>query len=602
MAVKLPTLNPIALPQSAPAGRIQVQAPDTSNYESAQTESLGKVASTIDTVLHQQTVNAADTFSKDAAIKYQAQFDDLFEGKDGLKYKKGQEAYTTGYADTVAKLKQYKESILAANPDASEYTKAFTTQKFNQMDEKFHSTLTTWAGKTQADHEAAVSEATTTIYQKDLIHDMALYNPNDPTTLGEIKTTLAKISVNREDSAIKNGLMQVDANGVKTVDATVQVQIAKDKSDGLYHAIANVAATPGQAQKAQQLYEEFAPQLDEVNKPLLKTKIETAALNDKSLKNVQSLIGGAKTPDQVKAAIMDIKDPKEQTATLNAYYNFTSKMDRIANIADKESYNNGYAYIVSRQQGSNPFTTIDELHRDSVYQGLKIKDAKKVEALDHLILAPKNSNQEQLDKVSQAYVGGQFKDMSVQDKDLLIAGLDKTARNRYSRLWEEANVESKTAQSKSQQWMLTNLDEQMQSAGIIKKQYGKYSNKDQIKINEARNEMIDQWKNFSKFPDPNSEEAKNYIKDFAFKHLKDELAVPEPPAGAKKAAAAPNVFKTGEKNETTSVTTGAPLDQSVINARVDSSKKFKTIYGRWPQTGTNELDNYIAFGNKDGKK
>lgn len=538
----VPTLNRISPADTSNADRLNVRVPDNTEAVAQQGQAVENVTKSIGDYITTQQNYAADTAGKYAAVEYYQDKNNRFDGKDGIKYKQGD--LDPLYKDYQDKSDLKKQEILARYKDADPRTQAEVKRNLQDVDAKFYDRETTWYGKASNEHEQKTTDDTVAMQKLDLVHQAGLIDPKNPNTFQPFEQTLKEMSDARHISGLKNGTVQrttdSDGNVVYKYDPSVRLQMAKDASDGIFKAISNVAAT-GHTDIAQVMSDKYSTQLDEVNKPLLKEKIAKQEFQNQSMlefSKIKSLPAAEQISsiDNIKGSAGQSEGDVEKLRenVLSLVNSHTLKVDNIKRRASKDNYNDLFNYVNNRQQSGNPFVDVTAMNNDdyvkSVMDQKLITDPKQILSLQHMIQAPKDSNQEIKNNAFDKLFNGDFKGMEPADFNQVVAGLNPTDRNMFQRKYTDANTESKSEENQNIKFMGTQLTREMQDAKIIKKDArGHWSNKDEIKINEARSEMMSYA---DKFPANTSNKDRSaWIKTYVADHLVNEGDVPQAPLG-----------------------------------------------------------------------
>lgn len=502
--VDIPVLDKIERAGPTSVGRLDVQPIDTQQAAAPQNQAASSLVNETVQYIRAEEAFAADTAAKSRAVEFQAFFDRNFEGKDGLKYKKGEQAYTTDLKNFSDGVKQFKSTLIT--DDMSDSARSAVTAKLEEMELKFNQTLGGWAGKVQSDHEQTVTAATTDILKRDLMNDVAYVDPANPESTKLVDIGLAKIGLNIEDSAKKNGF--------KPNDPVVVNQIAKEKNDAIYDAVANLA-NAGDVERAQHLYDKYENQLNQVSKPRLKEKIQKASTEKEALR-ISNQVSNL-PPEQIQVELGKIKDLALKEQVEKNISDHLTRMDNIKTKNFKTAYQTGQRIIDDRRNSGRAFVSLNEALTDKevgplVSEAYNRADASGRKAMEQSIVAPKNSDQKSLDKVSRAYTNGEFQGMSADTLNETMVGLNERARTRYRNLWERANDQNDGDSDKSRRWMLKTLEEQLIVKEVIRpKRFGNHTSEDLEVLNQYKDKMMEGFDTFSKFPTPNSTEGKQYV-------------------------------------------------------------------------------------------
>lgn len=586
MAIQIPRLTPIQQSQPVGSGQITAQPRDVLGIQEQQSNAFEKTLSEVEQHYQNEQKIAAESVSSTAAVKYQEKFDQLFEGPNGLKYKKGEAAYTTEYDNAIKELKKHKDEVFSQYEGMSDIAKSAINKKFREMDSKFNSTLTTWQGKTYNDHADGVNESLAEIHKRQAIHDLALYNRNDPKSLKPFEDTLRAIVSNRQKQGKRNYEVSVDENGVATYEPNVLVKIGKDTSDAVYNAISNLAATKGRAKDAEHLLEKYGNYLDEKNRPALKKQIAEAALKSDALSTAYDLIGKAVPRDEALKKLDDLakKNPELAAEARKAYYDHEVQAERLSNIESDTAFNDLAKYVTAKQKSGDPFISEFQMMSDSyVARTLtKIKDSKKQEAIIQQVVMPKSSSPAAKSRLYDVMLHRpeEFKALDLPTSDLLV-GLDKKDRDRAEKVWRDMNTETKAERRMIYKEMDNELFQSLIDAKIIKKNFlGKLSTADEIKLHEAQDKMLEHIVELPAGTNP--DERKKWITEFVKKAIKEKQEappLPEPKKFENKTVTEP---PSHEDKKDALMKTPAKMPESQLDQMKLALEDFKKEYKRVP--------------------
>jgi len=122
----------------------------------------------------------------------------------------------------------------------------------------------------------------------------------------------------------------------------------------------------------------------------------------------------------------------------------------------------------------------------------------QLKSLKQLVVAPKDSNPINRNKAFTSFYNGEFKGMEQAIFNEMLVGLNKQDRNRLEKLYQKYNSPLTTPEEIRQMNDLgSNLTKQLQAVGYVSKQqnFNSYSNREQIKITQAQNELMDELGN-----------------------------------------------------------------------------------------------------------
>lgn len=605
MAVQVPTLNRNAEQDQASTGRVDFKPIDTSAGNNLVNKAANSLADKVGDFVVAEQKNTADTKANEAAVKYHQYLEQAFEGDGGVKYVKGDP--TDAYKQFDENSKNKYNEILNENPDLPSYTKDAIKAKLGGVVAKFYDKKTTAFGKQSADYTTSVTNSAVDIGKQGLLDATTGYDPSKPETQVAFEKQLMEIEDLRTKEGLKNGTAKEikDADG-KVIgyknDPILNRQLAKDLSDGVYGAINNLNAA-GDVETAKHLTEKYKQYLDignraKIEKETLKASQDADAKD--AFSSVQSLPAA-----QAMASLEKIKDPDVQEKAMKLLDDYQRRQKNALDRGQKNNYDAAANYVLDRQK-NNPFVSASEMEDDPMIKRLMgigeqdRMDPKQRLALQHLVQQPKESDISKLSEVQQMMIDGKFKGMSAQEFNLNVASLNKSDRTRITTQWMKQNDSSKTGEAQEVKWMGTRLREEMNNAGLIKRNaFGKYSNTDINKITAATNDLID---GHDKLPPGLSLKDQNdYVKKFVADHLKEGGAIPQAPVPIKfnggGSKPTPSVAPISAVKPDTSKVPGVTPAPQTLDFLKSKTNEFKAKYQVWP-TDTDELQRFIKTGNK----
>lgn len=332
-------------------------------------------------------------------------------------------------------------------------------------------------------------------------------------------------------------------------------------------------------------------------------KIVTKAVKDSEAKNVVNNIMNLPS-DQAQAAIDKIKDYDVRENAMRRYDSEMRRRENITKRASKTNYSAAANIIIDRSKNGQPFLDEVQMMDDPRIKRMwnNITDPRQKLALQHMVNQPKDSDQDVKNEAFNKLFSGEFRGMAPEDFAELTAGLNKEDRKMFESQYRRFNVQTPGQETQEVKWMGTQLQKQLQSIGYVKKDsFGKYSNKDQIKLNNAQAELIDALDKFP--PNASYKEKQDYIKQFAVQKIKEGGSAPEVPKfqGTPKPMrdVTPKVSTTNKSVQASvSNVGGVSTNQPDLQNKIRAMQQFKAQYGRWPDLKTNELQDYIKKGGK----
>lgn len=604
--IQIPDINRNAPQGEASVGRVDFKPIDTSAGENLQTKAALGLGESVAKYVQTEEKNAADTAGNAAAVKYHQDVEQRFEGDGGVKYVKGDP--TAAYQAFTAKNKEAYDRLLNENPDLPTTTRATIQQKLDGVNAKFYDRINTARGKQADDFAITTTNASVGIEKQGMMDATANIDPDKPETMQGLESSIMRIQDLRIKQGLKNGTaveIKDDAGNVVGYkkDPQLNIQIAKDLSDGIYGAINNLTAS-GDVKGAEAVTEKYKQWLDPVNRA--KVEKETIkASQDQDAQDAFMSVKGQPT-DKALATLNAIQDPVVQEKAMRLLDSNQRMVKNLEDRSSKSNYNAVLQYANKKQkegQGFQDFTTasddpwIKKLMGDGERTG--VTDPKQVEAIKHLFDQPKDSNS---DKFIEAYgliQSGELKGMSPEDFNIHLAGLSKTDRSLMTRQWVKYNDPSQAKSIQATKFMSSQIADQMLNAGIVKHdQYGKYSDKDKKKLIEANSKFLqisDKLNLESMTPKDQNDFAQKFVADT----IKQGVAVPIPQpkfnGSTKTRDVTPAAQADPQKALINTPGASAAIDTKSLIAAQDA---FRKQFGRWPDLKTQELQDFMKKGSK----
>lgn len=608
MPIQIPTLERFNPQSEGSVGRLDYKPVDVSKGQEIQTQAADKLAGTVEHYVQKEQEYVADTTANAAAVKYHQYLENALEGPNGAKRQKGDPAPVYQKFDEDARGK-YTE-ILDSYKDASDLTKAHITAKLNDTSAKFYDRKTTAFGNQSNIYETEVTKDSIKITKDEMLDATAHLDVNDPNTLIPLETKLAKA----QDLSIKSGLKQgtvkpiLDPSGeidpitkqVKVIgynlDPSVKMQIAKDKSEGLTGAIENLIAS-GDVEGAKFLTEKYKQDLDRVNRPKIEEKTLKAAIEQEGIDEFDKVRNLPSATAMQR--LNQIDDPKVREKAMAELDTYQRRMENSTKRSSRETYSAVGRYILEKQKNGNAFVDVNEMENDPVVKRLlgtdNIKDPKQLEALRHMVTQPKESDPDAKNEAYRVMFNGGLKGMAPEEFNQLISGLNKEDRNKIESKWQRFNTQTSSEENRMTKNMGSQLTKELQTLGYVKKnEFGKYNNKDQIKLNLANDELINAMDDMP--PGLTQKEQNLWVQKFAADKVKGEVFKPPEFEVSKKFLGKPENAKNTPKPDVSE--TPGVVDKTDLATKTKASQEFKKKYGVWPDLQTQELQNFMKTGNK----
>lgn len=525
---------------------------------------------------------AADTISTQYASEFHRDLENRLEGPDGAKRVKGDptEAYQKYDEDT--KLKY--EEILSKAAGYSEATRAAVKAKLDNTEAKFYDRKVSAYGNQLNTFQTNVTNDAVALLKNDMMDNTAHLDISDVNATTALDNTISQIEDQRIKMALKNGSGKAILNEQGQVtgydlNPSVNLQIAKDISDGLTKSINNLIAA-GDVEGAEYLMNKYGNRIDNVNKDKVVEKTKKASIESKGMAEFDKVRN--MNSEAALSRLEKIQDPKVREQAIKNLDTHTRMVKNLTDRASKNSYNELTKYIMEKQK-SNPYIDVNALEKDPMYKRLSdtITDAKQLTAIRHMVEQPKVSNQKAKSDLYNDMFNGKLSGMSYEDFSEKASNLDKKDRQMFETQWKKYNQTTPTEEYQMTKSMGADLNKQLQSLGYVKKnEYGKYSNADQIKLNQAYDELIDVTDKLP--PGATYKERLQFVQKFAADKVKGQVfQAPELRASLENAEARAEAISR------------QPVESMSLEQQRPYMREFKRQRGRMPTPGSGELSAFI---------
>lgn len=606
MGIQIPTIQRNAPQEVQSVGRVDAKVVDAMPAYEMQAKAATHLAESTEKYVNNEIKNTAEIKSQEAANELQTWYETKLHGKDGLAYQKGDP--TEGYKALDEEAKKKIDEIKTRSGDYSEMARNAIDSKLNHTYQKVYNSRITLEGKQNADYTTRVTNDSIDLSKKDAIDATANLDISDEHAFVPVDRVINQIKDLRYKEGLKNGTVKetTDPNQIDPytkqpkvikvdLDPSVREKMQKDVSDALTLSIDNLQAA-GDVEGAQAMLEKYkdelrGPQLNKLEKTVTKAGKDQEAKN--VLNNIMSL-----PEDKARAQIDKIEDYDVREQASRRYDSEMRRRDNTARRQEKTNYSAALKQVISRQTSGNAFQDDVELLDDPVVKRVWDKmNPKQQQALIHTVNQPKDSDQDAKNQAFEKLFNGDFKGMAPEDFAETVGGLNKEDRKMFENQYRKFNVQTPGQEMQEVKYMGSQLTKELQNIGYVKKdQYGKYTNKDQIKINEANSKLIEALDKFP--PTASFKEKQDYIKKFAAEAIKGGGAIPEVPkfnGSSKSRDVSPKQI-----NAPAAVvkTPGATVPDDHMKTLKESQDDFKKKFGRWPDLHTSELQDFIKKGGK----
>jgi hypothetical protein len=616
MAITIPTLDRAPVENQQPSvGRIDFKPVDTNQAEAVQTAAADKLVSEGAKFYQEEKDRAGRLAGLAVENELTNEYNTGLEGK----YDRASNTFTPGLkhlkGDPVPDIQNFeqriadkKAEIISRYADKDSGTLEYVKGAINNVDRKLNEKKITIYSTRDATYTTQVTNSGVKLAQNGMIDATAHMDRNDPDATITLDQRIGDIQNLRLQEGLKNHTVKeiLDPKGeidpltgkVKVIgydsSPTVKMQIAKDISDGLSTTIQNLTSA-GMPDDAKFLIDKYKDHLDQAIKPQIVEKTLKEEKNQQALGIASTL--RYKSPEDAQSEAMKIDDPVIRDKVMAEIATNTRRLDQAKASQNKDNYNQAGKIIQERMRGPSPFHDVNDMYNDPQVKAWidKVNDPKKVTALEHMVVQPTDSNPQALSKAYESLQKGEFQGMSFDDFNEKIAGLNKKDRTSMTNVWNKANSQTNAEGYRMNARMSTQVEQEMQNAGLVTIQrFGrKYTQDDQVAINQAKNDLIAQME----LAPPKLDQASQneYVKKFISDKIKNKAFEPPPETlkfqGTIKPPAPP------PKGPDTSNVPGVKPQVDDLETLKSAQRIFKQVKGVYP-TSTDELKAFIKNGYK----
>lgn len=639
--VQIPTLNRTPAPDQSSVGRIDYQGANPAAAEAQQTQSAESLIGSVDHYIRTQEAYSANTAALAAATEYHKGREDRLEGSPGdaangiepmvgAKQKLGDPAPI--YQQLESDAGEHKQRILQKYDDASDVTKNAVAVALAGVDKKFADRQTTAYSSQSTEWTKSTTNAAAKMAQSDVLDSSVAITAEDPGSTKPLDESLKALSDIRAREGLKLGgatpiydpegkidpaTGTVKVVGIKNIAQPLLQTIAKEKSDALVSVVDNLLAS-NKIDEAHLILDKYSKSIDGLSRAKITEKLTKAAqeqagsdaFNDvKDLPYVDALkklnTGQTETMKNLGSEVNVDKVRQSAMSKLNTY---RTQMENAKTAQARENFIQAGQVVLKQQLGGTPFVTKDQAYSDKRISPLLGKlTPEQVKAVGSLVEPPDKSTPEARANMYEILKNGatQLKGMSYDDFVLHSSGLNKTDRTQFESEYRKWNVETPVQQTQQMSAMNGLLEKEMEKLGqtdrelgIHKNQFGKYSEKDQIKLNNEKQKLYEQA---DKLPILSNKDQQSHVNSQIADLVKTKVYQPgffENIYNKAKSYITPDQQKTTTPAPApnTSKVNGVQPQVDDLKIKMDAVKRFQKQYGRLPDMNTTELSAFIKSG------
>lgn len=544
--MQLPTIKRAAPQGEVSPGRLDGQAPNIAGAMAPQNQAINNFVKEGVDLYQRQEKFAGDTAAAAASLEYNNAIEGLYSGKGGFKYTDPTGDPTGAFDNLNQKQKEIRDQIYEKYKNLSDYGKQALEQKLSTVDSSFHSKKIATYGDLYDKFETNVANETVKTEQNNFVESIKYTDFKNPAEVGGLEKHIAAIIDTRYNTALKKGIAQRDADGKIITSRSTDLAVRKDLSDTVYNALEILNAS-GNIEGAKVVKEKYGQWLEPSREKEIIKQQRDAEIKFTS----QGIVDKLKYSDSEYASsqIDKIKDPEIREQALKDFATMVTTKDRLSELSQKRNYESAAEIIGARNREGKPFVDVNDMLKDpALSQFYRRSDAKQKKALEQMIVQPETSSPEVLERMYNQMSSGGFTGMSFAEYNQAAAGLSKADRSRFDSIYTSANSQTEAEKTAMYKTMGSALQEMMQAQGYIDMEYGRMTDTERRKYNQAFDELD---LTMQKMPPKgfSIQDQRNYVREFVAKRLKKEAFFKPPEAvGARRVAPDLKRPSVGQKN------------------------------------------------------
>lgn len=616
MPIKLPDIQRSRPQAPDSVGTMNVQGPDLSQAQA--------MNSRTDREILGGAVEMYQKFEDDAAkmesTKAHFEASSLYKS-DLEKLKQNEGDPTEAYSKIREDWDQKDQAMMEKYENASDYSKKFIRQRLSQARQeaesqaavnqtiqvdKFQDTLTASSKALRA--ENMVAEGRGFKFEKD--PKTGKLSQDSLNSFMGVHGQLLEVKKVTEDNLVRKGLIVEDKEtGKRKYTDIAKAEILKSSSEALSKLV-KVYQDAGAVDKAQWVMDTYKDEIISTDLVKLTNLQDSTQLDIQSLQAVDKIMAdrGLEDEEDMYADADEIPDPRVKDKVISKIKQrleirrSTEKhmvtkarddmMSRALNMLDAERKSGGPAILTA-----DIFFDKPEVKNSEAFKRL---DAKGRKAIDEVFSPPKTSDEKKLAVAWDGIRTNKYAGMDGPTFFAQLEGISDTDRKPLISEWRKANDPSTPAEERSLTKNMTDeLTMQMMDKGFITKQpFGSpLSPKDNKKMIEFRNEMLDAQQTFGKSPSEYNKKIREWL---AKKKADDTFKLPttavfNPPPAAPSTLRREEIAKAG----TGPVTQKKPLtNEEAKNAALEKWKRVKG-YTYGTRAGDSPVELKALYQKKD---
>jgi len=528
--------------------RINVKAQSSAGLIQAQSSAVSSIAKTGIDLHTKYEDKKVDQYTSEMEQDYTPWLDQELVN---LKTQKGDP--TQGYINLEKaeqeRIKSYSEKHKNLSQDVQDRLSA----NASSISSKHRLAILKQRGAQQETYGSNLYESNLTLKRTGLPATAGYIRKDEPSTflpfdmdVADIKTTISKRGLEQgtverlpDDAKSWNHMYRNDDGTMVKVKMSpmAQARAAKELNEGIYNSV-KVLSDSGYSAEAQQLAERYKGSIDPLNAAKLAKMFNTAdKKNDANVfrTEIQDL-----TPAQQDVKIEEIRDPalKSEVEALNEAD--AKRRDAKQTRKHKKNYESLATHVMERMGSNNPYYNMSDLEKDPLYKETwQHLDSKGREAITEMVKAVKSTNYSSEARVQSLLFG------EVEGVDIAVMtptefqhemrGMNEKDRRRYTGLFNSLRIES--ASEKRATYTSANrllMDEMFANELIVKNDFGKYDEDEQLIINKAKSELMSKLNAHGTNLDP--KQIRDFVEGYTQSLVKEETFNPAPRREVKRKA------------------------------------------------------------------
>lgn len=517
---------------------------------------------------------------------------------------------TDAYVEYDKQAQQKRDEILNARPDLNERVRSHLTANLDKTVGSQNMTAMKQRGAQQETYDNNNFQAGIKLKKDGLSTAASYIRKDDPGSfmpmddgINDIKTTIAqrgliKGTVSRlPDDAKTWSHMYKDPEGklVKVQMSDIAKQAtAKEVAEGVGASINSMIAA-GYTEEAQAAYDRYKPYIDTKYKTTLENKFNTTAIKATAFNEIGRI--ESMPEGQRLAEVEKITNPQVRSEALKILDTNANRREAIKDRREKANYEVLGSKVLEKMNSDNPYYGISDLENDPTFKATYDRlDVKGKKAIMEMVKAPKDTNPESEVKVQDLLLGSDpsmdINNVSPAQFQKMTVGLNKSDKskytNMYNRLKQETAGEERTKNKRAEKFL---QDQLLADKYISKNDYGKYTGKSEIKLIQARNELLDHLSTAPK--NMSDTDLLKYVQKYSADKIKEQVFVPPQRKVFTETASQTIPTNNSIVPPTKSKALVNPEDGLPQPQKLQLRQKYKKEFGRWPVLDSSDYLNYV---------